>query len=136
MRSIRKAIMKNKLKPYVDRFSESGFWQKIQHFAKQAGIKTVYSALLLFYAYRRKDTPAWAKTTVLGVLGYFLAPIDAIPDLTPIIGLTDDIGWLSFGLVTIASYINGDVREQARGHLQKWFGEYDPKDLEAVDKKL
>ena len=128
--------MKNKLKPYVKRFSEGAFWQKIQRFAKQAGLKTVYSALLLFYAYRRKDTPAWAKTIILGTLGYFLAPIDAIPDLSPIIGYTDDIGWLSFGLVTVASYINTDVREQARELLKKWFGEYDPKELEAIDKKL
>ncbi len=120
----------------MDRFSESGFWQKLQRFAKQIGIKTAYSALLLFYAYRRKDTPSWAKTIVIGTLGYFLAPIDAIPDLTPLIGYTDDIGWLSFGLVTIASYINGEVRDQARERLKKWFGEYDPKELEGVDKKL
>lgn len=128
--------MKNKLKPYINRFSESGFWQKLQHFARQAGIKTVYSALLLFYAYRRKDTPAWAKTIVLGTLGYFLSPIDAIPDLSPIIGYTDDLGWLSFGLVTIASYINKEVRENARQRLTKWFGEYDPKELDAIDEKL
>lgn len=128
--------MKNKLKPYVSRFSESGFWQKLQRFAKQAGIRTVYSALLLFYAYRRKDTPTWAKTIVLGTLGYFLSPIDAIPDLSPIIGYTDDIGWLSFGLVTIASYINQEVRERAKTRLKQWFGEYDPKELEAIDEKL
>lgn len=128
--------MKNKLKPYVSRFSVSGFWQKLQRFAKQAGIKTVYSALLLFYAYRRKDTPSWAKVTITGILGYFLAPIDAIPDLTPIIGYTDDIGWLSLGLVTLASYINSEVRDQARERLKKWFGEYDPKELEGVDEKL
>lgn len=129
-------MMKNKLKPYIDRFSENEFWQKLQRFARQAGIKTVYSALLLFYAYRRKDTPTWAKTIVIGVLGYLISPIDAIPDLSPLIGYTDDIGWLSFGLVTIASYINTDVREQARTRLKKWFGEYDPKELEGVDEKL
>ena len=128
--------MKNKLKPYINRFSEGAFWHKIQRFARQIGIKTVYSALLLFYAYRRKDTPKWAKTIVLGTLGYFLSPIDAIPDLSPIIGYTDDIGWLSFGLVTVASYINSDVRDQARDRLKRWFGNFNPQELEAVDKKL
>lgn len=128
--------MKNTLKPYMERFSESGFWQKIQRFARHIGLKGAYSALLLFYAYRRKDTPGWAKRLIVGVLGYFLAPIDMIPDLSPIIGLTDDIGWLSFAVVMIAGYINEDVRTNARNQLTKWFGEYDPKELEAVDKKL
>jgi uncharacterized membrane protein YkvA (DUF1232 family) len=137
LNEMRKQVMiKDKLKPYVDRFSESGFWQKIHRYARQAGIKTVYSALLLFYAYRRKETPKWAKTIVLGTLGYFISPIDFLPDLSPIIGYTDDIGWLSFGLVTIASYINTEVRENARERLKKWFGEYDPKELEGVDEKL
>lgn len=128
--------MKNPFKAYISNFSVSGLWNKLSNYAKKAGIKTVYSVLLLFYAYRRKETPSWAKNIILGTLGYFLAPIDAIPDLSPIIGYTDDIGVLSFGLVTIAAYINKEVREKAKERLSKWFGEYDPKELEEVDKKL
>ena len=66
---------------------------------RQLGMKTCYSALLLFYAYRRSDTPSWAKNIVIGVLGYLIAPFDMLPDLTPIIGYTDDLGILGFGLV-------------------------------------
>lgn len=128
--------MKNPFKAYIGNFSVSGLWEKLSNYAKQAGLKTVYSALLLFYAYRRKDTPSWAKNIILGTLGYFLAPFDAIPDLSPIIGYTDDIGVLSFGLVTIAAYVNKDVRENARERLKSWFGEYDPKELESVDQKI
>lgn len=91
---------------------------------------------MLFYAYKRKDTPVWAKNIVLGVLGYFLSPIDWMPDLTPIIGFTDDIGVLSFGLVTIAAYVNEEVRKQAREKLKLWFGEYDPTPLTEVDQQL
>ena len=106
------------------------------HLAVHAGTKGVYSALLLFYAYRRKETPAWAKSIILGALGYLLTPIDAIPDLSPIIGYTDDIGVLSFGLVTIAGYINDEVRENARKQLSRWFKQYDEQDLLEVDKQL
>lgn len=128
--------MKNPFEKYTKKFSEHGLWNKLKNFAKQAGIKTVYSALLLFYAYRRKETPAWAKNIILGTLGYFLAPIDAVPDLTPIIGYTDDIGVLSFGLVTIAGFINDDVRKNARTQLGKWFDQYEDKTLEEVDEQL
>ena len=40
-------------------------------------------------------------------------PLDAIPDLTPILGYTDDVAVLGVGLATVAVYINKDVREQA-----------------------
>ena len=67
---------------------------------------------------------------------YFIAPIDALPDLTPIVGYTDDLGVLSFGLVTIACYVNKEVKEKARGKLKDWFGEYDEAELTAVDDSL
>lgn len=128
--------MKNPFERYKKAFSEENLWQKLKNYAIQAGTKVVYSALLLFYAYERKDTPAWAKRIVIGTLGYFLTPIDFIPDLSPIIGYTDDIGVLSFGLVTVAAYINDDVRSQAREKLHKWFGQYDEDELKSVDEKL
>ena len=128
--------MKNPFKAYTGKFSENKFWQKLKHYAKQAGLKTVYVALLLFHAYKRKDTPSWAKHTILGALGYFLSPIDAIPDLTPILGYTDDIGVLTFGLVTVAAYVNDDVRQKAKTQLSKWFGTYDEEDLQEIDAKL
>ncbi len=128
--------MKNPFQKYGKLFSEDGLWNKITNYAKQAGLKAVYTALLLFYAYRRKDTPSWAKNIILGTLGYFLAPIDAIPDLTPIIGYTDDIGVLSFGLVTIAAYVDEEVRKNARKQLSKWFGTYDEEELDSVEEVL
>ena len=128
--------MENPFKKYASAFSENTFWKKIKMYARQAGVKTAYSGLLLYYAYKRKDTPAWAKRLVLGVLGYFISPIDALPDLTPLVGYTDDFGVLTFGLVTIACYINDEVKGNARTQLGKWFGEYDEADLREVDKKL
>ncbi len=111
-------------------------WRKIKRYGKQIGTKTIYSALLMYYAFQRKETPAWAKHIILGALGYLIAPIDGIPDLTPIIGYTDDIGILSFGLVTIAAYVNEEVRGKARKQLGQWFGQVNEEDLEAVEKQL
>lgn len=120
----------------MSHYSEEGLWTKLQRYTRQAGTKVVYSALLLFYAYKRKDTPAWAKRVVIGALGYFISPIDVIPDLTPFLGYTDDIGILSFGLVTIAAYVNEEVRDNARGKLGKWFKNVDEEQLKEVDEKL
>ncbi|MEO1712810.1 MAG: YkvA family protein [Bacteroidota bacterium] len=121
---------------YKPHFSERSFWGKLKWFGRQAGVKTVYVVLLLYYSFRRKETPAWAKNIILGMIGYFIAPFDALPDLTPIIGYTDDIGVLMFGLVTISAYVNEEVKGQARQRLQQWFGEYDDAVLVEVDEKL
>ena len=128
--------MKEIIKKYQNKFSEIKLWSLLKNSAKKIGLKSVYSALLLFYAYRRKETPTWAKRIILGTLGYLLAPFDMVPDLSPIIGFTDDVGILSFGLVTIAAFINDDVKGRAKDHLKKWFGEYDETELESVDAKL
>ena len=128
--------MKNPFKKYADYFSGNSLSGKIKNYFKEAGIKVIYSALLLYYAYTRKETPVWARNIILGVLGYFIAPIDALPDLTPLIGYTDDLGVLSFGLVTLACYINKDVRQKAKDKLRHWFGNYNEDDLADVDAQL
>ncbi|MCB0521608.1 MAG: DUF1232 domain-containing protein [Lewinellaceae bacterium] len=128
--------MENPFKKYSRHFSENRLLNKAQHYAREAGLKVVYSALLLYFAFTRKETPVYAKNIILGVLGYFISPIDAIPDLTPILGYTDDLGVLSFGLVTIACYINDDVRISARKKLKAWFGEFNLQELAEVDKQL
>lgn len=86
-------------------------------YLKVLSTKGVYIILLLYYAYKSVETPSWAKRIIIGALAYFVSPIDSIPDLTPFIGLTDDMGVLSFGLVTIACYITKEVRELAKSQL-------------------
>ncbi len=117
-------------------FTEARFFKKLGAYAQTAGVKVVYTSLLLFYAYRRKETPGWAKRIVLGSLGYLVMPLDFIPDLSPIIGYTDDMGVLSFGLVTIAAYVNKEVKEKAKARLGQWFPTVEAQLLEEVDQKL
>jgi len=105
----------------------------IRYKAHTMGVKLVYAALLLFYAYWAKDTPKWAKNIVIGALAYFLSPIDAIPDLSPFIGFTDDFGILSFSMVAIACYIDKDVRIKARKRLNRFFKKVDDQLIEEVD---
>jgi len=127
--------MKNNLDPYKKSFSKNKFWKKCKRYAKQAGSKTIYMALLLFYAYRRKETPGWAKHIMLGALGYLISPIDALPDLSPILGYTDDAGVLAFALVVVSGHINEEVKTQARERLSGWFSEVDEGVLDEVDEE-
>lgn len=83
------------------------------------GVKGLYMVLLLYYAYNQEHTPTWAKRTIIGSIAYFLSPIDAIPDLTPFIGMTDDMSVLALSLVTIAYYVNDDVKIKSKTKLNK-----------------
>lgn len=87
----------------------------------------------MIHAYRRSDTPGWAKRIVIGSIAYVLAPIDAVPDLTPLLGLTDDLGVLSYGLVAIAGYVNQEVKNKSKKELLRIFGNLDKSVIEKVD---
>lgn len=125
-----------KLDQYRKAFSEFDFWNKLKRFATNAGVKVVYSALILYFAYRRSETPGWAKRLIVGVLGYLVTPIDLLPDLTIFLGYSDDLSMLSFALATVAAYINDDVRSKARKKLTTWFPDADEKALAEVEKQL
>lgn len=126
----------NEFKKYRKLFTPEKLISYLRKYIKEAGVKSVYAALLLFFAYRRPDTPKWAKNIIIGALGYLLAPIDTIPDLTPFVGFTDDFGVMFFGLVTIACYINQEVRNLAVTQLSKWFKDFDEEILLEVDAAL
>lgn len=107
---------------FDDNYSEKSFWQKLKDYAKTAGREVVEKALLLFYAAQRPEVPVWAKTVVYGALGYFILPADAIPDLTPLVGYSDDLGAITLAVATVAAYINDEVRAKAQAKLGQWFG--------------
>lgn len=128
--------MWNQIKKYQKRFSAKKLLAQLPKFVKSLGLKTVYTVLLLWNAYSRDETPTWAKNVILGALGYLVSPIDGIPDVTPFLGMTDDIGILSFGLVNIACYINKEIRDKSKDQLKSWFGNFEESDLSEIDAKL
>ena len=107
---------------YVSSYSESRFWQKLTRYARVAGREVVEKALWLFYAAQSPNTPRWAKTAIYGALGYFIFPLDAIPDFAPMIGYTDDLGVLAAALATVSMYITDDIKQRSRHTVEKWFG--------------
>lgn len=110
---------------------------KLVRSAKVAGSRVVYPVLLLYFAYQKKEVPRWAKMSILGSIAYFLSPFDIIPDLTPILGFSDDLGVLLASLVTVGVYIDDQVRGQAREKMKKWFSDTEVNAAaEWVDKDL
>ena len=94
----------------------------MKKFALTAGKEVIEKALWLYYAAQRPETPKWAKTAIYGALAYFISPIDAIPDITPLVGFTDDLGALAAAIAMTSAYINEDVKRKTSEKLLSWFG--------------
>ena len=112
-------------------YSPDAFRAKLAGFAKLAGRQVVGKALILYHTLQRPETPAAAKATIVGALAYFILPVDAVADLLPGIGFTDDLGALAAALVTVSGYVTEDVKRTAARQAAALFGEPDPNVLEA-----
>ena len=121
---------------YVEVYSEDKLFSKILKFAKKAGIKLVYIVLLLFYTLQKSTTPKFAKSIIIGGLGYFILPFDALSDFIPMIGFTDDLTALVSVLIAVALYVDEDIKLKAKSKLKVWFGDFDHKELEDIEEKL
>jgi uncharacterized membrane protein YkvA (DUF1232 family) len=102
-------------------FSEESLRDKLARFGRAAGREVVEKVLWLWFASRRPDVPAWARTTIYGALAYFVLPIDAIPDLLPLAGYSDDLGVLAWALLTISRYVDADVKRRTAAVLSRLF---------------
>lgn len=120
---------------YAGHYDENAFWEKLKKFARKAGIKVTYGALLLFYVLKSPGTSTKDRAKILGALGYFILPIDLIPDFIPIAGFTDDLAALTWGVYCVIKSITPEVKAQAAAKLHEWFGPFDDKMLDLFFEK-
>ena len=106
---------------FGDEFTETSFWQKVKMGAKTAGCELIEKALIMYYATMDKDTPVWARTILVGALGYFICPIDAIPDAIPGGGYADDAGAIAAALSMVAAHIKPEHKDLAKRKVDEWF---------------
>lgn len=112
----------NSLPPY----SEETLWEKIKRYALKAGRAVIHHVLLLYGIAKDPDTPMWIRVIIWGALAYFINPFDAIPDITPVVGFSDDLGALAAALAAAQAYAKPEHHEWANERIKEWFGEDGP----------
>lgn len=115
-------------------FSIEELWKKIKKYSKKAGSSVIYVVLILYYTLQKPEIPKAAKLTIAGALGYFILPVDLIPDLMPGVGYVDDFSVLMAAIFQVLVHIDEDVKNQAKNKLKDIFGENI--DTSEVDSKL
>ncbi|MBC8006324.1 MAG: DUF1232 domain-containing protein [Verrucomicrobia bacterium] len=125
-----------KSEAYRQHYSDPSFWAKLKEFARVAGMKVVYPALLLQYMMKSNDVSLKTKLIISAALGYFILPVDFIPDFAPMIGFADDLGVFMLILKQMASNVTPEIKQQAREHLHKWFNETNSEELDDLERKF
>jgi len=103
---------KNDEKAFLNRF-----WQKVRSVA--GSIPFAEDLLAAYYCAFDRNTPLPVKASLIGALAYFALPIDAIPDVLPGLGFTDDAAMLAATINLMATYISPEHRAVARDQLAK-----------------
>ena len=117
-----KALVPSDIERYGDHYSENKLTSKLRKVAKRLGGKALEAALTLYYVLRSPSISTADKAKIYGVLGYFILPIDIIPDLLPMIGYADDISALFWVMNKVWKNITPDVRDQARAKAAEIVG--------------
>lgn len=93
------------------------FWAKLRQVGRN--IPFAEDLLAAYYCVMDPATPRRVRLILLGAIAYFVLPTDAVPDLLPLIGFTDDAAMIAAAITQVAGSITEAHREKARAALQR-----------------
>jgi len=93
------------------------FWQKARRVA--AGLPFAEDLLAAYYCAFDRATPVQVKAALVGALAYFVLPVDAVPDVLPFVGFTDDAAVLLTALRMVGAHMRPEHRDAARAALAR-----------------
>lgn len=87
------------------------FWPKMKRVMSK--VPFARDAVAAYYCATDRNTPFRAKGVLLAALGYFIMPMDVVPDMFAVIGFTDDIAVLTAALAMVRAHIKMEHYEAA-----------------------
>ena len=99
-------------------YSDTSFWMKVGRWASTAGKTLLTESIAMWYAMQDEDTPMWAKAVIAGALGYFILPVDLLPD--PI--FVDDAAVVAQAFMVVRMYVKDEHQLSARAKVGELLG--------------
>ena len=93
------------------------FWRKFGRLA--ARIPFAEDLLTAYYCAFDRPTPTHVRVALIGALAYFISPFDFIPDMLPIVGLTDDAAVIAGAIKLVWDNIKPEHRDAAHEALER-----------------
>lgn len=103
----------------VNHATESEVREKFWHTARKAARKVPFmdEVVAAYYCALDNNTPLRTKAILFAALGYFILPVDAIPDIVLGLGFTDDIAVLTAAIAAVRAHITPAHRLAAKEAL-------------------
>jgi uncharacterized membrane protein YkvA (DUF1232 family) len=95
----------------------SNFWRKLGGVLAQAPFAE--EVLTIYYCAFDRQTPTYVRVALIAALAYFIDPFDLIPDMLPVIGLTDDAAVIATATKLVWDQIKPEHRDAARDALAR-----------------
>lgn len=95
-------------------------WAKLKRVGRH--VPFVEDLLAAYYCATDPATPRRVKLILVGALTYFILPMDAVPDILPLLGFADDAAMLAAAIAQVAGAINDNHRDKARETLRESLG--------------
>jgi len=70
------------------------------------------NGIVLLYALRHPGTPRGVKLGILAMIAYVLSPIDLVPEMLMLVGLTDDLAVMLVGIPFLMKKLPANVQEE------------------------
>jgi len=98
-------------------------WQRLKRWAR--ALKN--DGMTLWFCCRHPRMPLLPKIFALLVVGYFLSPIDLIPDFIPVLGYLDELILLPACIYLILRMVPAPVLAESRAQAAAWIAAQHPK---------
>ena len=113
----------HEVQKYGTYYSDNRFWKKVERVAKKVGATVLLPVFTLYYMLQDDKVSLQHKAYIVGALGYFILPIDLIPDgILPVIGFTDDIAEMTLVLKLVKDSITPEIKARANARVSEIIG--------------
>ena len=113
----------HEVQKYGTYYSDNRFWKKVERVAKKVGATVLLPVFTLYYMLQDDKVSLQHKAYIVGALGYFILPIDLIPDgILPVIGFTDDIAVMTLVLKLVKDSITPEIKARANARVSEIIG--------------
>lgn len=117
-------LFTNNLSKYAGYYNPAGLFSRIKEVSKKVGVNVIYIVMILYYATFDKGLPIKDRLMVIAALGYFILPLDILPDGLPG-GFADDAAALAYVVRHIWNNLSEDTIQKARQRVKVWFPDTD-----------
>ena len=107
---------------YESHYDDNKFWDKVKKIAKKVGDAVLRPVLTLYYILQDGNINMKNKALIIGALGYFILPVDIIPDFIVVLGYTDDLAVIFILLKQLQDCNTPEIQEKVELKISELLG--------------